>query len=103
MQTSGGNSFGTQAYVRIVVLEPAASPTPDTRPTVSVIVHNRTEERLKLHLEGPAAYDFVLEPEDHPINVVPGVYTYTATGCGGITESGTEELGDNSEWNWQCK
>jgi len=79
----------------------AAPPTPE-RPTVTVYVENNTGGTLTLDLSGPAIYHFTLAPGRHPIQVVPGVYSYTGYGCGGASKSGTMDLGEGDEWEWWC-
>jgi hypothetical protein len=92
---------------------PAFSPTPvppptqaatatAERPTVTVYVLNNTGGTLTLDLSGPATYHFTLAPGTHPIQVVPGTYSYTGTGCGGASKSGTMDLGEGDEWEWWC-
>ena len=38
----------------------------------------------------------------HTINVVPGTYNYTVTGCGGATDAGTINLDEGLVWTWEC-
>jgi hypothetical protein len=72
METPGGRCFGDRVYVMIVVPQP--TPTPDVRPTVSILVINDTGGTLYLTLSGPAEYNFTFTPGNHYIQVVPGEY-----------------------------
>lgn len=102
MQAPGGRRFGDQVFVMIVVPQP--TPTPDTRPTVSILVINDTGGTLYLTLSGPAEYSFTLAPGNHYIQVVTGEYSYTGRGCGGATKSGTTTLSDATvDWRWWCE
>jgi len=102
MQAPDGSRFGDRAYVMIVV--PGAAATPDTRPTVSILVINNTGGNLTLTLDGPARYTLTLAPGNQMIQVVPGEYTYTGRGCGGVRLTGTMTLSDRTkDWTWQCQ
>ena len=101
MQTPGGRRFGDRIYVMIVVPQPI--PTPDTRPTVSILIINDTGGTLYLTLSGPAEYSFTLAPGNHYIQVMPGEYSYTGRGCGGAPKSGTTTLSEvTADWRWWC-
>jgi len=59
---------------------------------------------LSISLSGPANFDFSIPPGQQNIYVVPGTYNYTVKGCGGIVESGTEDLStSDNEWKWWCE
>jgi|GEM_PF-1242875 len=102
LQTADGRRFGEQAYVRIIVSAP--TPTPDTRPQVSITVRNDTGGSLTLKLSGPAEYTFKLTPGDHSIRVVVGEYRYEAIGCGGSVKRDTIFLGlPGDVWRFWCE
>lgn len=101
MRDPNGRFFGDRVYVMIVVAQP--TPTPDTRPTVSVTIINDTGGTLTLSLSGPATYRFTLGPGRHTIRVIPGDYSYTVWGCGGASKSGTQSLSEGDEWRFWCQ
>jgi len=71
---------------------------------IPILVNNDTGGTLSLSLSGPASYNFNVPPGQQNIYVIPGVYNYTARGCGGAVESGTEDLSKSgNEWDWWCK
>ncbi len=103
MQGPDGRRFGDQAYVLIVV--PGAQATPDTRPTVSIVIVNNTGGTLRLNLNGPAQYRFTFAPGSHTVQMVPGEYSYSGWACGGgFTGSKTMTISEQTtEWTWACK
>ena len=101
MRGPDGRFFGDRVYVQIVVAQP--TPTPDTRPRVTVTIINDTGGTLTLSLSGPASYRFTFSPGRHTIQVVPGTYSYTAWGCGGASTSGTHNLSEGDEWRFWCR
>jgi hypothetical protein len=101
MRGPDGRFFGDRVYVQIVVAQP--TPTPDTRPRVTVTIINDTGGTLTLSLSGPASYRFTFSPGRHTIQVVPGTYSYTAWGCGGASTSGTHDLSEGDEWRFWCR
>jgi len=71
---------------------------------IPILVNNNTGGTLSLSLSGPASYNFSIPPGQQNIYVIPGTYNYTARGCGGAVESGTEDLSKSgNEWDWWCK
>ncbi|MGC8880111.1 MAG: trypsin-like peptidase domain-containing protein [Anaerolineae bacterium] len=101
LQTAGGQRFGDQAFVRIIVSAP--TPTSDTRPQINITVRNDTGGSLILKLSGPAEYTFKLTTGDHSIRVVVGEYRYEAIGCGGSVKRDTIFLGlPGDVWRFWC-
>jgi len=71
---------------------------------IPILVKNDTGGTLSLSLSGPTSYNFNIPPGQQNIYVIPGTYNYTARGCGGAVESGTEDLSKSGdEWDWWCK
>jgi len=71
---------------------------------IPILVINDTGGNLSLSLSGPASYNFNISPGQKNIYVIPGTYNYTAKGCGGAVESGTENLSKSGhEWKWWCQ
>ncbi len=71
---------------------------------IPILVINDTGGILSLSLSGPANYNFNIPPGQQNIYVIPGTYNYTARGCGGAVESGTENLSRSGhEWKWWCE
>lgn len=80
-----------------------ASATPDNRHTVRVLIENDTGGPLIMYLNGPAVYNFTVAAGDHYIEVVPGSYSYSVTGCGGAVATGTIHLDAGDVWTWYCE
>ena len=71
---------------------------------IPILIINDTGGNLSLSLSGPANYNFNIPPGQQNIYVIPGTYNYTAKGCGGAVESGTENLSKSGhEWKWWCQ
>lgn len=71
---------------------------------IPILIVNDTGGNLSLSLSGPANYSFNIPPGRQNIYVIPGTYNYTAKGCGGAVESGTENLSRSGhEWKWWCQ
>jgi len=71
--------------------------------SIPVLVINDTGGNLSISLSGPANYNFNIPSGQQNIYVIPGTYNYTAKGCGGVVESGTENLSSSGhEWKWWC-
>ncbi|MBA7490598.1 hypothetical protein ES702_01136 [subsurface metagenome] len=71
---------------------------------IPILIINNTGGNLSLSLSGPANYNFNIPPGQQNIYVIPGTYNYTARGCGGAVESGTENLSRSGhEWKWWCQ
>jgi len=104
LRTPGGQPFGEQATVVIVVRVPVEPTATERVATMSILIHNRTGESLVLNLTGPRSYKFTLVPGDSTIDVVPGTYAFVGTGCGGATRRGTKsfESGQALDWDWWC-
>jgi hypothetical protein len=82
---------------------PTATPTPDNRPKIQIVIQNDTNGQLRLVLDGPTHYELSFQPGRHEIYVVAGSYQYKAWGCGGATKSGTQTLNNSSgDWRWWC-
>ena len=71
---------------------------------IPILVINDTGGNLSISLSGPANYNFNISPGQKNIYVIPGTYNYTAKGCGGAVETGTENLSSSGhEWKWWCQ
>lgn len=68
--------------------------TPPCAETVSLRIQNDTGGYISLNLRGVAKYSFWLGPGYHTLQVCPGSYSFTASGCGGATTSGTMNAGE---------
>lgn len=73
-------------------------------PTIPILIVNNTGGTLYIDLDGPAKYSFKLPPGNQTINVIPGEYSYTVVGCGGVKMSGKDNLSKQlQDWTWWCE
>ena len=107
----GWDTYEAGTWVFIYAVNPGALPTATFTPTrtatqqplptipyytptlacealASIIITNDTGGPLTLYLNGPASYSFSLGSGDTTLSVCPGLYNYTAYGCGGASDAG---------------
>jgi hypothetical protein len=63
-----------------------------------LLIHNNTEEDIKLILDGPEHYSFTVEPGKHEKAVEEGTYEYKYEACGGLEFNGTVTVTEEGVW-----
>ncbi|MCS7009960.1 MAG: hypothetical protein N2049_01975 [Anaerolineales bacterium] len=68
--------------------------TPPCTETAPLYIQNDTGGYISLNLSGVTRFSFWLAPGYHTLQICPGMYSFTASGCGGASTSGTMSAGE---------
>lgn len=63
---------------------------------LNLIVNNKTGESFYLVLNGPANYNWSIQPGKQTFSILPGKYKYTYKACGGTPKNGTVVVKKNN-------